>query len=194
MKFVQLIAGALALLALATTATAQTQPAGLYSTADDFQQQKITYPVDCSSSNDKLKLNDLFGSPEGYVISKGEKHAFSKSHVYGYRTCKNENYRFYKKTPYRIVDTAGFYIYYRNKQAEPAQGKGSYRTDTYFFSTHADNAIQLLTMDNLKKAFPGNRSFQYALDAHFRSDKDLAAWDAYGKMYKVKYLYEQTLK
>lgn len=192
MKLAQVITGALAFLLMTTTTYAQS--GGLYSTADDFQQQKITYPVDCSNSKDRLKLNDLFGSSKGYIISKGEKHEFTKSSVYGYRTCKNENYRFYKNSAYRIVDTAGFYIYYRNMQAEPAKGKGSLRTDTYFFSTHAGNAIQLLTLDNLKKAFPGNRSFQYALDAHFRSDKDLVAWDAYGKTYKVKYLYEQTLK
>lgn len=194
MKFVQLVNGALAFMLMASTATAQTKPAGLYSTADDFQQQKITYALDCSNGKDKLKLNDLFGSSKGYIISKGEKHSFTKRSVYGYRTCKNENYRFFKNTAYRIVDTAEFYIYYRNMQAGPNKGKGTLRADTYFFSTQANNTIQLLTLDNLKKAFPGNRSFQYALDAHFRSDKDLAAWDAYGKTYKVKYLYEQTLK
>ena len=192
MKFVQLVLGILVIISAANHAMAQTATAGLYLTPDDFLQQKITYPVECNNGKDKLKLNDFWGSATGYVISRGEKHAFKKSKVYGYKTCKNENYRFYQNTAYRIIDTAGFYVYHRCMQTE--QKKGFVKTDTYFFSTQADNTIQRLNSDNLKKAFPGNQTFQYALDAHFRSDKDLVAWDPYNKTYKIKYLYSQSLK
>jgi len=194
MKFVHVLLGVLVITVITTRAQAQTITAGLYETADDFLKQKITYPVDCSISADKLVVNNLLESASGHVKSLGQKHRFYKVNFYGYRNCKNENYRFDYKTAYRIVDTAGFFIYYRYIQSEPVKGKGLVKTDAYFFSTKADNNIQLLTLDNLKKAFPGNHSFQYALDVQFRSDKDLAAWDAYQKTYKVTYLYGQSLK
>ena len=194
MKFVHVLLGVLVITAATSRAKAQTATAGLYTTADDFLKQKITYPVDCSDGSDILRVNNLFESASCVVKSKGEKHRFYKVNFYGYRNCKNENYRFDYKTPYQIIDTAGFFIYYRSVQAEAVKGKGLVKTDAYFFSTKADNTIQPLTMNNLKKAFPGNHSFQYALDAHFRSDRDLAAYDTFQKTYKVTYLYGQSLK
>src|SRR5690242_4060570 len=118
MKFVHIIWGVLVITIATTRAAAQTTTAGLYITTDDFQQQKITYPVDCSDGSNKLRVNKLFESASGYVVSNGEKHRFYKVNVYGFRNCKNENYRFYYKTAYRIVDTTGFFIYYRYIQAE----------------------------------------------------------------------------
>jgi hypothetical protein len=194
MKLVHVLLGVLIITTATFRAKAQAVTAGLYTTADDFLNQKITYPVDCSDVSDKLRVNNLFESTSGIIKSKGKKHRFYKVNFYGYRNCKNENFRFDYKTPYQIIDTTGFFIYYRSVQAEPVKGKGLVKTDAYFFSTKADNTIQPLTMDNLKKAFPGNHSFQYALDDHFRNDKDLAAYDTFQKTYKVKYLYGQSLK
>jgi hypothetical protein len=194
MKFVHIIWSVLVLTIATTRTAAQTAIAGLYMTAADFHQQKITYPVDCSDGSNKLRVNNFFESTSGVVVSNGVKHRFYKVNVYGYKNCKSENYRFDYKTAYRIIDTAGFFIYYRSIQAEPAKGKGLVKTDAYFFSVHPDSTIQPLTLNNLKKAYPGNHSFHYALDAQFRSDKDLLAYDPYQKTYKVKYLYEKSLK
>ena len=194
MKLVQWFWGTLVTVACTTCAQAQTPDAGLYITANDFQQQKITYAVNCSNGKDKLKVNSLFDASTGYVVVNGEKHAFNKKQVYGYRTCKNNNFRLYNNTPYQVINTTGFFIYYRSIQTEAAKGKGLVKADAYFFSTQADSTIQPLTVDNLKKAYPGNHEFQYALDANFRSDKDLTAWDTYQKTYKVQYLYSLSLK
>lgn len=173
---------------------AQQDYTGLYMTYNDFLQKKLSYPVECGSKNGKLRLNELFGSSKGFVIQNGEKHEFDKKRVYGYRTCANKNYRFYNNSSYEILDTAGFYIYYQYRLEQKVKGKGAIKTDEYFFSRHAGDPILALTADNLKKAFPGNHMFHHELDAQFRSDKDLMAYDSYAKNYKVKCLYNDSLK
>src|SRR5882724_2725336 len=103
-------------------------PGGLYSSYADFAGGRLTYKLDCNSNKDKLKLNELFGSSKGYVQINGEKHFFSKNEVYGYRDCKNNNYRFYNIAIYRVVDTAGFFMYYTYRQEPGPSGKGMVKT------------------------------------------------------------------
>jgi hypothetical protein len=167
---------------------------GLYASFVDFQQGRLTYPIDCENSEDRLKLNDWFGSSRGYIWSHGEKHSFDKNRVYGYRDCKKVYHRFFQGEAYRILDTTGFYLYYRYGQEEINKGKGLIKTDEYYFSTCGDGTISRLTSQNLQAAFYRNPRFQYALDASFRSDQELIAYDGYQKTYKIKYLYRQSLK
>ncbi len=104
-----------------------------------------------------------------------------------------QNNRIYHKEKFQVVDTTAFYLYTQNKNVVPAGGKGMYRTDLYFFSTTADSPILPLTIENLKSAYPDKSAFHYALDAYFNSDKQLMAYDVYAKMYKLKFLFLQTL-
>jgi hypothetical protein len=167
--------------------------AGLYLTANDFVHHKLTYEIDCHHSQDKLKINELFGPSHGYVIYKGEKFSFDRNKIFGYRSCQNKNYRFYNNEIYQIVDTADFYMYYQYKSEEQTKGKGLVKTDEYYFSKNGVDNIQLLKTANLIKAFPENAWFHYALDANFKSDKDLIAYDPSLGIYKIKYLYNESL-
>jgi hypothetical protein len=102
--------------------------------------------------------------------------------------------RIFEKNAYQILDTADFFIYYRYEQVEKIKGKALLKTDEYFFSKDGGSDILLLTIENLKKAYPDNHAFHYALDAHFRNDQELITYDTYGKCYKIKYLYNRSLK
>jgi hypothetical protein len=104
------------------------------------------------------------------------------------------DYRVFHKSSYRIADTAGFYLYYRYVSFEQTPGKGLIKKDEYYFSKDSTGDIQLLTIENLKRAYPENHRFHYDLDAHFRSDRELMSFDPFTKMYKLKYLYMQSLK
>jgi hypothetical protein len=165
------------------------ETAGLYSSLKDFLQHKLTFRIDCTDRENKLKLNQFFGGSTGYVISNGEKHEFNKNEVYGYQSCENKNYRFYKNSIYQIMDTAGFYIYYQYRSEEINKGKGLVKVDEYFFSRKGDDQLQLLTIANLKAAFPANSRFHYSLDNLCRTDRDLIAYDNLQHMYKIQYLY-----
>jgi hypothetical protein len=174
--------------------TGSGKSSGLYLTSRDFEERKLSYPIDCNNKNDKIRLNDFFGSSSGFVLSNGEKHKFDKKNVYGYHTCDNKNFRFFGNSAYQILDTAGFYIYYQYKSVEQTKGKGLIKADIYFFSKKGDDEITVLNSENLKKAFPENHRLHYAIDANFKSDKDLAAYDSFQKTYKIKYLYDESVK
>lgn len=64
----------------------------------------------------------------------------------------------------------------------------------YYFTTSNSNVLQELTKTNLKKAFPNEHPFHDALDAQFKEDKELIAYDDFHKMYKVVHIYASTVK
>jgi hypothetical protein len=135
----------------------------------------------------------------GFINNKhqsgsGGKHSFDYNKAGGFQYRDGKIYRLYGKGEYQVLDTAYFCLYYRYEQVEKLKGKSLEKTDEYFFSRNAESPIQLLTAENLKKTFPDNLAFHYAIDAHFRSDQDLIAYDPYYKGYKLKYLYNQSLK
>ena len=102
------------------------------------------------------------------------------------------DYRRIGHRDYQVLDTAGFYLYSYNKLV---QGEKIARpTTVYYFSVNADAPVQELTLANLERAFAGNTRFRYALEAQFRSDKELIAYDGLLKTYKIKYLYTQSSK
>lgn len=103
-----------------------------------------------------------------------------------------QTYRVAGKTRLKIVDSTGFYVYSVNKLV---QGEKIARPqDVYYFSVQADGPVLELTRENLEKAFADNAKFRYALEARFRNDKQLMEYDRYSKVYKLKYLYSQSLK
>lgn len=112
----------------------------------------------------------------------------------GMQSDRKAGIRIFEKNAYQILDTSYFFLYYRYEQVEKIKGKALLKTDEYFFSKDGGSDILLLTVENLKKAYPDNHAFHYALDAHFRNDQELIAYDTYSKCYKIKYLYNRSLK
>lgn len=164
------------------------QTIGLYLTAEDFSNHKISYESDGSNGN-KVLLHAIFGGYKVVVVQNGKKHFFSKSEIYGYRL-NNQNYRYFNNSAYRIIDTKGFFIYGYCKLI-PA-GKGLKQSEFFYFSSNADGEVKPLTMDNLQAVFSKNTRFLYTIQAFFKTDNELTSYDASLKEYKLKYLYAQT--
>jgi hypothetical protein len=120
--------------------------------------------------------------------------AFKTANTKGFQQMDGKYYRSYENKTYEILDTASFCLYFRYLNQEKPKGEGLIKKGVYYFSKDARSPIELLTLVNLKKAYPDNQSFRYSLDAQFRNDQELAAYDAYGKCYKIKYVYSQSLK
>lgn len=166
---------------------------GLYKSSEDFINQKLAYPFSCDHPGDKIKLNDFFGSVNGEIIVNGEKNVFDKTKTYGYRRCDNKNFRFYNNDIYQIIDTQGFFLYYQYRTEFEVKGI-SKRESKYFFSSKPDGQIIQLSVENLEKAYSYNTKFRYKLYESNIPMKDLAAYDPYLKMYKIKYLYYESVK
>jgi hypothetical protein len=172
----KMLTGSLFILAImATTAyktvnTQSAQKGGLYMTLEDFSSHKLT------------------------ALKSGEKYIPDKRKIYGYQGNDNRSYRLYNKDAYQIMDTEGFFLYYRYVYEAYTKGKGEVKMDKYYFSRVGSSDIQLLTIENLKSAFPDNHRFHYAIDGLFRTNRELMAYDSFSKCYKLKYIYSQSLK
>jgi len=163
------------------------QAIGLYLTQNDFAANTLSYQVNTPGNTGKIKWNYLFNAGKIKVVHNDTKHLLDKKAVYGFADSKGRHYRFVNDIAYRVLDTAGFCMY---EHLERPAGKG-YQAPVvkHYFSTGTADAIQPLTIHNLKRAFPENTTFRYWLDAGFKSDKELLAYDSFEKMYKLKYIY-----
>jgi len=178
---------AAALLACGTRASAQTaKTSGLYQTASDYEVGKLTFEGDCGSKAHRLEIHDISNKAYIDVTHDSEKHRYSKSELFGFRACDGRDYRFVSQFEYQIVEAKDLYIYVHDVSV--SQGR-TYRTvHEYYFSVGANGAIEALTMENLKQAFPDNHRFHDWLDATFGNGQSLAEYDEFHKMYKVNRL------
>ena len=190
MKTIKLLTTALLMIVFVQSTLAKAQKVGLYLTAEDFLNHKISYESD-GSNGTKIQLHEVFGGANVMVIQNGKRQAFSKSTIFGYRN-NGQDYRYFNNSAYRIIDTQGFYIYGLCKLV-PA-GKGPKQTEFFYFSSKPDGGIKPLTMDNLQAVFSKDTRFLYAVQGFFRTDNELTAYDPNLKEYKLKYLYAQTLR
>ena len=71
-----------------------------------------------------------------------------------HQDCHAQEYRTIGKEKFRVVDTAGFYIYSINKLVQGE--KISRAQDVYYFSVKADGPVEELTMANLESTFAEN--------------------------------------
>ena len=159
------------------------QKLGLYMTAQDYLDHKLSY------GSDKIALHAVFGGYKVVVTENGKRHVFSKSEIFGYQL-NGQDYRYYNNSAFRIIDTQGFFIYGYCRLV-PA-GKGPKDSESFFFSPAAGDEIKPLTMDNLQVVFAKKTRFLYTIQGFFKADNELISYDANLKEYKLKYLYTQT--
>jgi hypothetical protein len=161
---------------------------GVYLTEQDYKANKLSYILNDGS---KLHLNEFLNGKNISFTYQGKETKLSKSEIYGYRL-NNQDYRFQNNVAYKIVDTAGFYIYSHEKLVQ--QGKGPKPTMVYYFSTKADAGISPLTAENIAMAFPQNHKFRYMVEAEYKSDIKLYTYDNESDTYEIKELYHDSLK
>ena len=101
--------------------------------------------------------------------------------------------RIYGNATYEILDTTSFYLYKRTRIVNITKGSLQPVTE-YSFSVNADAPIQPLSIEVLKQAYPDNTEFHYLLDGHFQTNAALLQYDPFLKMYKLKYLFNKSIK
>ncbi len=167
---------------------AQKDSSGIYKTALDFQQRKLSYAINCKVEKHKINANVLFKGAKVKVKHRGTTYTFRKSEVFGYRACDGQQYRFVDNTEYSILNPVeSLLLYFYQHPAHSAKDINQY-PPMYFFSKEATSSLQQLTKANLKAAFPDDHKFHDALDTNFKNDKELYAYDSFHKMYKLNWL------
>jgi hypothetical protein len=179
----------------AQASTAQAAPpktSGLYLTADDYKNGRLSFAGDCSSKAHKVDLHHYFDKPYIDVTHGTEKHRYPKSDLFGYRACDGRDYRFALKVEFRILESKELYIYALDVRV--SQGRGTRSVREYFFSVGADGPVLALTLKDLKQAFPDNHRFHDSLDAMFGAGQTLAEYNEVHKMFEVNRLLIASLE
>jgi hypothetical protein len=184
---------ALLLMSIVTVDAQNIPGSGIYLNTHDYETGKLSYVFQCNSQ-DKIKLNDFLSSSFINITIGGKTTQLSKDSIFGYRNCKNETYRFYKKhdEEFQIIENKGVIVYLSSTKIVSNNGKTSRVVPAYFFSKTADSEILPLTISNLKKAFPDNIKFHDMLDTEFGSGEALSAYSSINNMYKINYLLSQS--
>ena len=163
---------------------------GIYIDSLDFKAGKLSYSMNCDLSSGKIKLNHFLCKGYIDVVNGNKKVQLNKDSIFGYKDCKQKDFRFYKECDheYQIEENKTMVIYIADVPVTPSNGKAIQLVPHYYFSVTLDSEIIPLTIKNLKKAFPDNRKFHDKLDTEISSEKDLVSYDEVHKMYKVNYL------
>jgi hypothetical protein len=163
---------------------------GIYKTAQDFKDRKLSFSVNCDSAAGKIKLHHFFPGKYVNVIRNKTNYRLSKDSIFGYRDCKGNDYRFFENYSYeyQIVEDKSIVIYIALLTDPTYSGKGIKVVPTYFFSKTLGSEVLPLTINNLKMVFAGDIKFCNMLDGTVNSIEELTTYDYVHKMYKINYL------
>ena len=134
---------------------------GIYKTAQDFKDNRLSFSVNCDSASGKIKLHHFFSGKYVNVIRNKSNYRLSKDSIFGYRDCRGNDYRFFENYnyEYQIAEDKSIVIYMALLTDPTYTGKGIKLVPTYFFSKNLNSEIIPLTVNNLKLAFAGETKF-----------------------------------
>lgn len=159
---------------------------GIYLTVADYSEGHLTDEGDCGSGGHKLELHDVLNKSYIHVTHDSAKRRYEKKKLFGFRACDGKDYRFVSNQEYRILEARALYLYAH--ETHVTVGKSRHVVVEHSFSAGRDGNVVPLTLENLKRAFPGNRTFHDGLDQMFGAGRDLMQYDDFHKMFKVNQL------
>ena len=177
-------------LLITISAFAQNEKSGVYLTFNDYQNNKLSYEINCATEKHTIRLNEFLDKPYIIVIHNGQKFKLVKDSIYGFISCDEPLVRFQDKQHFYLAEKGSVWIFYRKEQVP--QAKSTTTVKRYFFSVKGDGNLILLSKENLKNAFPDNHKFHDMLDAQFKDDNDIGQFDDFHKMFKVNHLLLQS--
>jgi hypothetical protein len=167
-------------------AKSQNDSTGIYLSATDFKNSKLSLSSPCTSHKNVIKL----GGRLIIVKIDGQKFKLAKSEVFGVRTCYN-TYRIQGNSDYRIINTDLITLY---SQSINTGSESSYYEDVYFFSVNPVTEIIPLTKGALRNAFPENLKFLSDIDMSFKNDGELGTFNKQLNKFMLIYFYAESLK
>lgn len=170
-----------------------TVTSGVFLTSKEYKKNKLIEEADCENDKEKFERHDLFSRQEFVVLHKGKKITFFKKDIYAYRDCENRVWRFYNDKEYQIVEPKSIYVYTAKKTVlgiVPTIEK----EPTYYFSRGPDGEIKELTLENIKMVFADNLVFLNMITIELSSNKVIHEFDAEHKMYRINFIYKQSIK
>jgi hypothetical protein len=164
---------------------------GIYRTSEDFVKGNLSFDNNCNNKNLRIRLNDFF-SKKYITVKKGDSSLkYLKKDIFGYRNCKNEIFRFKGKIELFLLNAGEQILIYKHIVSKPPTGRTN--VTNYYFSLGVNSPVQMLTIRNLKNAFPANSSFSNFIDENFKYNTDLAAFNEIKKTYRINLFLNESL-
>lgn len=143
---------------------------GIYSSASDRQQGKLSIAIDCRAEDHKIKLGFVRARSAIKIIREDEIQSFLQSDIHGYRDCNGNEYHFFDRKSYELVNPGEKIPIYRTYSQ-----KGKQRTANYFFATR-NGQLSSLKLANLRREFSDHPLFLEKLDVLAKNDFQLVKY------------------
>jgi hypothetical protein len=164
---------------------------GLFMSAEDFSEGKLSFAQNSNSKGNKILLNDLFNKKYITVKQNDSSYRFLKSSIYGFEEYDGDIYRFLGKKELFLLNKEDTILIYKwILPRKPADAR--INATNYYFSIGKEGVLKKLTIKNLKNAFITNTKFQVLIDRNFKYNTDLAEFDKVNKLYKINYLLKES--
>ena len=167
---------------------AQSAPLGIYLSASDFLNHKLSYtPI--AGEKHRIKLHNEFYKP--YIALESGKQAIvlRKDSVFGYCLRDSTSFRFYGKEAFAVLNAGTYPLLYQ--QSYMPGGKGARPVIECYFSRNETSPILRLTRANLSTAYSNAPSFLEQVYDTFQSDEELIQYNSYGKNYRLVGLFQK---
>jgi hypothetical protein len=169
------------LLTLSTTAMAQKKLAGVYLTETDYLNNHPEH-----SNGARVNLHSLI--PGNYITIReaSKRIRLDKNRFFALKLANGTSWRLTKESSYEILNNNPRLLLYRRKipVSPKTYPDHPYR---YYFSA-VDGQLKELTSWNIKQAYADDKLLADKLDAVFKDDGSLMAYDTFHHMYKLEWL------
>jgi hypothetical protein len=164
---------------------AQSQDPGIFLTAGDFVRGTVSYPK-MGNKRYRLYLHELFNTALIKIVSGKQTIVLKKDSVFGYRDAKDNNYRFYERGIYQILNPGEKIILYARSSC--GGYKNTEAVTRYFFSVDACSPVYPLSIVYLKTVFSKDTIFYELLDIYFRRDDELLSFNYFHGVYQLNHV------
>ena len=98
---------------------AQKDSSGIYKTAEDFQQRKLSYAINCKTEKHKINPNVIFKDSKVKVKHDVTTYELKKSEIFGFRTCAGKEFRFVDEKESKFYDIGEDVTNFRETHSYP---------------------------------------------------------------------------
>jgi len=179
------------LFSFTTGLIAQKESEGVYLSADNFRNGKISFANERPDKKYQLRLNDFFNASSIKIITGVSVITLAKDSIFGFRDKNGKSYRFFRKTAFEILNPSEKILLYSNT-SEIGSPRNRNPVTYYYFSQAAGSPIYPLTRHYLRMVFSNDFHFVELLNVYFHFDNELTAYDSLNKIYFLNRIYKES--
>lgn len=164
---------------------AQQRIAGVYLTQSDYLQHRMAY-TDTNGQAYKARLYPMVPKDHILLTGDGKRTKLEKESFFALQLKDGKIFHLKGGESYELLNRHPRILLYRRKL--PASPKTYPDNPWRYYFSAGDGVIQELTVPHIKQAFAEDKALPDRMDAVFRNDNDLMAYDNFHHMYKLEWL------